>query len=373
MATRNSGRSDDRSSGRGSSANAGGSSGQREGGASASSGGSRQNSGGANDTSRRATSASAGSNEGARRGGSSSGTASSGLDPNASSANSNVNSGIAGIGGSGTNASNVGAGPESRGGTAGTSQSSGNIGSSTSRGDQERQLRTAREEGRSGGSRGTMGEPQQQQGRQFASSGYLGGSSPFAMMRRMMDDMDRLFSDFGFVQPGLLASSLFGPDVWSQLDQSRALGSGQSGSSGQQRALSGQGGGSQQGLQRSGPSGLQGWQHGGGLWSPQVEVRERGNNIVVRADLPGLSRDDVDVEVDNDALIIRGERHNDWEDEQEGLYRSERSYGSFYRAIPLPDGVDPNACNATFKDGVLEVTLPKPQQAQSKGRKIQVK
>jgi HSP20 family protein len=195
--------------------------------------------------------------------------------------------------------------------------------------------------------------------------------SPFAMMRRMMDDMDRLFSDFGFAQPGLLASSLFGPDAWSQLDPSRAIGSGQSGSAGQQRAISGQSGGAQQGLQRGGQSGLQNWQQG--LWSPQVEVRERDNNIVVRADLPGLSRDDIDIEVDDDALIIHGERHNDWEDEQEGYYRSERSYGSFYRAIPLPEGVDPNACNATFKDGVLEVTLPKPQQAQSKGRKIQVK
>jgi HSP20 family protein len=188
-------------------------------------------------------------------------------------------------------------------------------------------------------------------------------------MRRMMDDMDRLFSDFGFVQPGLLSSSIFGPDNWPGLDSARALGSGGQGQSGQ-RVSGGQTSG-RQGLQRSGQSGSPQWQQG--LWSPQVEVRERGNNIVVRADLPGLSRDDVDVEVDNDALIIRGERHDDWEDEQEGYYRSERSYGSFYRAIPLPEGVDPNACNATFKDGVLEVTLPKPQQAESKGRKIQVK
>jgi HSP20 family protein len=104
-----------------------------------------------------------------------------------------------------------------------------------------------------------------------------------------------------------------------------------------------------------------------------VELFERGNNIVVRAELPGLNKDDVDVEVDDDALIIRGERHNDVEEEQEGYYRTERSYGSFYRAIPLPEGVDPNACNATFKDGVLEVTLQKPTQQQSKAKKINVK
>jgi HSP20 family protein len=109
------------------------------------------------------------------------------------------------------------------------------------------------------------------------------------------------------------------------------------------------------------------------LWAPQVELFERGNNIVVRAELPGLNKDDVDVEVDDDALIIRGERHNDVEEEQEGYYRSERSYGSFYRAIPLPEGVDPNACNATFKDGVLEVTLQKPTQPVSKAKKINVK
>jgi len=100
---------------------------------------------------------------------------------------------------------------------------------------------------------------------------------------------------------------------------------------------------------------------------------ERGNNLVVRVDLPGLSRDDVDVELDNDALIIRGHRHNELEDDQEGYYRSERSYGSFYRAIPLPENIDLSSCNATFKDGVLEVTLPKPQSSQSRAKRIDVR
>ena len=342
MATRNSGRSEDRSNSR-SGSTAGTSSGRRESTASApSSGGSRQNSG--------------------------------------------ASSGIGGVGSAGgaspSNTTNTSAGQQSRsanqsGSSTGGAQTSG--ANTSERADQERQLRTTREEGgarssaRAGGvGRSQQHQPQQQQqGRPFATSGYYGGGSPFAMMRRMMDDMDRLFSDFGLAQPGWTSSSFFGPELWSSIEGSRALGAGQSGNSDQQRASSGQSG-QQQGLQRAGQGGgPQGWQHG--LWSPEVEVRERGNNIVIRADLPGLSRDDVDVEIDDDNLIIRGERHDDWEDEQEGYYRSERSYGSFYRAIPLPEGVDPNTCNATFKDGVLEVTLPKPAETPSRGRKIQVK
>jgi HSP20 family protein len=344
MATRNSGRSEDRNSGRGedrsgsrSASGAGGNSARRDSAASAQSGGSRQNSGG--------TSAAAAS------GGTAGGTTG--------------NTGIGGLGGSSANATNTATGAESR------SSSGQSSGSSGARSDQERQLRTSREQGGSRTSQSNRGQSQQgqEQGRPYATPAYFSGSSPFAMMRRMMDDMDRLFSDFGFVQPGLLASSLFGSDAWGNPESSRALGGGQPSSS-QHPALSGQRS-SQQGLQRSNQSGMQSWSQG--LWSPQVEVRERGNNIVVRADLPGLSRDDVDIEIDNDSLIIRGERHNDWEDEQEGYYRSERSYGTFYRAIPLPDGIDPNACNATFKDGVLEVTLPRPAENQSRGRKIQVK
>jgi HSP20 family protein len=240
------------------------------------------------------------------------------------------------------------------------SQQSSGRSAPTSSSDQERQLNRSREQGsvRGGTARANV-SPQQGGG---PAPSYYGGSSPFAMMRRMMDDMDRLVSDFGFVQPGLLASSFFGPDAWSSLEPSRQLGSGQS-SAGSQRALSGSTSGQR--------GGLQPWSEG--LWSPQVDVFERGNNLVVRADLPGLDRDNIDVEVENDSLIIRGERRSENEDNQEGYYRSERSYGSFYRAIPLPDGVDANACNATFKDGVLEVTLPKPPESKSKGKRIEVK
>jgi HSP20 family protein len=249
------------------------------------------------------------------------------------------------------------------------SQSSASTGSSSSiRGDREREVRTSREQGSgvrssSSAQRGNIG---QQSGAYSAPAFGWGSGSPFAMMRRMMDDMDRLFSEFGLMHPGQLAST-FGGDVWpSSQSSQRALGGSPGGGS-----LTPSQPGGQQGMQRGGQRG--GGQSLQGLWSPQVEVFERGNNLVVRADLPGLSREDVDVELDNDALVIRGHRHNEFEDDQEGFYRSERSYGSFYRAIPLPENVDLSSCDATFKDGVLEVTLPKPQSQQSRSKRIEVR
>jgi len=237
-------------------------------------------------------------------------------------------------------------------------EASSSAGESQHRGDQERELRTSREQGNmrpaASAQRGNIGRESPAYG--TSSSG--GGSNPFALMRRMMEDMDRLFSDFGFTTPGMFGSSL--------------LSSGSSPSSGQRTLGSApQRGG--QSLERGGQRGGLQQQSFGNLWAPQVEVFERGNNLVVRADLPGMSRENVDVELDDDALIIRGERRNDVEDEDEGFYRSERSYGSFYRAIPLPEGIDSSACNATFKDGVLEVTLPKPPQQPSRSRRIDVR
>jgi len=252
--------------------------------------------------------------------------------------------------------------------TAGQSTTSGSsAGASTSspRSDQERELHTSREE------QGNMrpaaarqrGNSAQQGGGQWAP--IFASTSPFAMMRRMMEDMDRLFSDFGFSHPGAFASSVLNPGNWGASQTQHAIGGGSP--AGQSVSPTS----SRQGLQRGerqglSPSALR------SLWAPQVEVFERGNNLVIRAELPGLSREDVDVEIDDDTLIIRGERHNDVDDEQEGYYRSERSYGSFYRAIPLPDNIDASQCNASFRDGVLQVSLPKPPQ-QSRARKIDVK
>jgi HSP20 family protein len=108
-----------------------------------------------------------------------------------------------------------------------------------------------------------------------------------------------------------------------------------------------------------------------GLWSPEIEVFERGGQLVVRADLPGLTKDDVKVDVRADSLIIQGERRQEREENEEGFYRSERSYGSFYRSIPLPEGVEDDDVKASFRDGVLEVTMPAPQ-GQQRSRRIEI-
>ena len=96
-------------------------------------------------------------------------------------------------------------------------------------------------------------------------------------------------------------------------------------------------------------------------WSPAVEVFERDNNMVVRAELPGLSKDDIKVEMTDEGLVIQGERKREQEEEREGWYRSERSYGQFRRLIPMPEGVNAEQAKARFENGVLEVTAPIPE------------
>lgn len=102
---------------------------------------------------------------------------------------------------------------------------------------------------------------------------------------------------------------------------------------------------------------------GAGFWSPNIDVRERDNQLIVSADLPGINKDDVKVEVTDEGVLIQGERKHESEDRQQGYYRSERSYGSFSRLIPLPEGASGDQAKAQFRDGVLEVTVPIPQSA----------
>ena len=110
----------------------------------------------------------------------------------------------------------------------------------------------------------------------------------------------------------------------------------------------------------------------GGVWSPQVEMFERDNELVVRADLPGLTKDDVKLELTDDAIVIDGERRDENEERGEGFYRSERSYGKFYRRIPLPEGVKVDSANATFSNGVLEVIMPAPKRQERKARRLEI-
>lgn len=164
-------------------------------------------------------------------------------------------------------------------------------------------------------------------GGQFGASPF--GSSPFAFMRRFSEQMDRLFDDFGF--GGSRLGSSFGREFF--------------------------------------PANFE--DVGQSLWSPQIETFERSGQLVIRADLPGLKKDDVNVEITGDAITISGERRSEDEERREGYYRSERSYGSFFRTIPLPEGVNADDAKATFENGVLEITMQAPQ-LKSRGRRLEI-
>jgi HSP20 family protein len=104
-----------------------------------------------------------------------------------------------------------------------------------------------------------------------------------------------------------------------------------------------------------------------GQWPP-IEMLDRNGRLVVRAELPGLRREDVKVRVVRDTLVIEGERRQDRQQQKEGFYQSEWSYGRFIRRIPLPASVDPEMVTARFQDGVLEVAL----QVENRGRDVPI-
>jgi HSP20 family protein len=96
-------------------------------------------------------------------------------------------------------------------------------------------------------------------------------------------------------------------------------------------------------------------------WVPAMDLVETGDHYVLLADLPGLSENDVNVELDSNVLTISGERKAENGQERGGYRRVERSYGSFSRSLTLPKGIDPEAVQASFEHGVLEVRIPKPE------------
>ena len=105
-------------------------------------------------------------------------------------------------------------------------------------------------------------------------------------------------------------------------------------------------------------------------WIPPMDLVETGDSYVLRADLPGLSDADVNIEFQDNVLTVSGERKAEHEDRSEGYYRIERAFGSFSRSLTLPEGVDPEAVQARFDRGVLGIRIPKPQQR--KPRKVAI-
>ena len=115
-----------------------------------------------------------------------------------------------------------------------------------------------------------------------------------------------------------------------------------------------------------------GGQPGVGTWSPAVDIFETGDEIVVKAEVPGLAKDEVRVEVENGVLTLHGERKFEREVKEENYHRVERTYGTFSRSFTLPSTVDSARIEARFKDGILEVTLPKAEDAKPKRIDVQV-
>jgi HSP20 family protein len=210
--------------------------------------------------------------------------------------------GMEAAGASGTTGSKTSAGSQGTGATQGAvtgSAATTTQGSGTTSGEQQTQ---------------SGGRLSRREGWEDPLSTFFGGS-PFALFRRLSDDMDRLFFGGG------------------------------------------------QGLGSFGGLGLR--------FMPTVDVEERDDKIVVRADLPGVNPDDFRVDIEDDALVLQGERRTVREDTRGGIRRSERSYGSFRRVIPLPPGVNPEAVEARFENGVLEIEMP--LQQQSRTRRVEVR
>lgn len=107
-------------------------------------------------------------------------------------------------------------------------------------------------------------------------------------------------------------------------------------------------------------------------WSPKIDVVEKDGRLITRVDLPGMKKEEVLVEASDGRLVLSGERKREHEETKDNCYRSEREYGSFYRSVPLPEGVNLAEVKATFADGVLEVSVPLPSATQAKVTKVPV-
>ena len=109
-----------------------------------------------------------------------------------------------------------------------------------------------------------------------------------------------------------------------------------------------------------------------GQFIPSVDVRDNGDSYLVTAEIPGMTQKDINVSLDQNVLTLEGEKKSEHEDKGKGFWRSEISYGSFYRAIPLNDEIDEGKVEASYKDGVLKVTLGKKEGKARKSKKIEI-
>ena len=105
-------------------------------------------------------------------------------------------------------------------------------------------------------------------------------------------------------------------------------------------------------------------------WNPSVDIFEIDNEVIVKAELPGLNAKDIDVRLENNVLVLKGERHFEKEAKEENYHRIEREYGSFSRSFALPTVVNGDGVSAEYKDGVLKIVLPKKEEIKPKPIKI---
>ena len=108
------------------------------------------------------------------------------------------------------------------------------------------------------------------------------------------------------------------------------------------------------------------------MWSPLVDIHETKDSFLLMAELPGVKQEDIQVSVEGDTLTLKGERKRETEVKEDQYHRVERSYGRFERSIVLPSVVDPSRVKATYRDGVLEIQLPKKEEAKPKEIKVEV-
>ncbi len=110
-----------------------------------------------------------------------------------------------------------------------------------------------------------------------------------------------------------------------------------------------------------------------GAWSPSADIYETQDKIVIKLDLPGLSQEEIELKIEDNTLVIRGERALDKETKREDYHRIERAYGAFSRSFTLPNTVDTDTIKASHRNGVLEIILPKKEETKPKKIKIELK